>query len=201
EKVVEISFCLCCDWWSSGAHNPKTPTLLPSDNRGRERRAGAPAEPLPAISVVWVCQHVRNMHDFALKQGSSHCCATLRNNWLSSEVLHVGIGHTEFSYTFEHAVPLARDTTLISLAQPRGSLHQRIQYCFEIERRAANDPEHVGRRSLLLQRLVALADELGDIRFLAGSEVTAAAWSLWCIAARQRLAASRLCCFAACSVA
>src|SRR5262245_15031756 len=118
-----------------------------------------PAELLPAKSVVWVCLHVGNMHDFALKQGSSHCRATLRNNWLSSQVLNVGIGHTEFSYTFEHAVPLARDTTLISLAQPHGSLHQRIQYCFEIEGRPAYGLKNVRGRRLLLQRFSQLVEQ------------------------------------------
>src|SRR5262249_59035285 len=54
----------------------------------------------------------------------------------------------------------------------------------------SNDPEHLGRRSLLLQRLVALAGEPGDISFLAGSEGTGTACGLWRIAMRQRLARS-----------
>src|SRR5262249_24271676 len=80
----------------------------------------------------------------------------------------------------------------VGLAQSGRRLDESVEHGLQIERRAANDAEHVGRRSLLLQRLVALAGEPGDICFLAGSEGTATACGLWRIATRQRLAASRL---------
>src|SRR5262249_46137473 len=85
----------------------------------------------------------------------------------------------------------------VGIAQPGRRLDEGVEHGLQVERRAANDLEHVGRGSLLLQRLVALAGELGDICFLAGREVTATACDLWRIATRQRLVALRFNCFAA----
>src|SRR5262245_7278533 len=85
----------------------------------------------------------------------------------------------------------------VGLAKSGRRLDESVEHGLQVERRAANDPEHVGRRSLLLQRLVALAGELGDMCFLAGSEVMATTCALWRIATRQRLVALRFNCFAA----
>jgi hypothetical protein len=47
---------------------------------------------------------------------------------------------------------LAIDGRLVGFAQPRRRFHQRIQHHLQIERRAADNLEHVGGRRLLLQR-------------------------------------------------
>ena len=47
------------------------------------------------------------------------------------------------------------------LAQARSRFGQRIEYGFEIERRAADDLEHVGGGGLLLQRLPQLVEKAG----------------------------------------
>ena len=62
------------------------------------------------------------MHDLTFKQGPPHCRATLRNDWLSCQVLRVVVGEAVRCNTLVHAVPLPGDITLISLAQPGGSL-------------------------------------------------------------------------------
>ena len=50
---------------------------------------------------------------------------------------------------------------LIRLAQPCGRLDQRIEHGLQIERRAADDLEHVGGGGLLLQRLAQLIEQAG----------------------------------------
>jgi hypothetical protein len=47
----------------------------------------------------------------------------------------------------------------ICLAQPGCGLNQCIEHGLEIERRAADNLEHVGGRSLLLQRLPQLVEQ------------------------------------------
>src|SRR5262245_58112035 len=141
------------------------------------------------------------MKNFALKQHSSRN----RTSVNLSRVICYKFGYLAREsigrFIIKSCVPRSAYHRDIGLAQSGRRLDESVEHCLQVKRRAANDPEHVGRRSLLLQRLIALAGELGDIFFLAGSEVTATACGLWRIATpRQRLAASRLYCFAACFV-
>ena len=83
----------------------------------------------------------------------------LRNDRYGPDVLREFVGEAVSCYTLVHAVTLAGDSTLISLAQPGGSFDEGIQYRFEIERRAADDLENIGGRRLLLQRFTQLVEE------------------------------------------
>src|SRR5262249_61161769 len=47
----------------------------------------------------------------------------------------------------------------LRLAQPGSRLDQRVEHGLQVERRAADDLEHVGSRGLLLQRLAQLVEE------------------------------------------
>ena len=84
-----------------------------------------------------------------------------------------------------------KQKTEFSVTQAGGSFDERVEYGLEIESRATDSLEHVRGGSLLLQRLIALAHELRDICFLAGSKGTATARSFGRFAAPQRLAALR----------
>ena len=53
----------------------------------------------------------------------------------------------------------ANDSSHIRLAQPGGRLDQRIEHGLQIERRAADDLEHVGGGGLLLQRFAQLVEQ------------------------------------------
>src|SRR5262249_17731044 len=57
---------------------------------------------------------------------------------------------------FQNIAPWAPDGGHIRLAQPRGRLDQRVEHRLQIEGRAADDLEHVGGGSLLLQRFAQL---------------------------------------------
>ncbi len=49
------------------------------------------------------------------------------------------------------SVSLARDGCLVGVTEPRRGLDERLQHGLQIERRAADDFQHVGGRGLLLQ--------------------------------------------------
>ena len=49
------------------------------------------------------------------------------------------------------------DAALVGLAEPRRRLPQGVEHGLQVECRAADDLEHVGRRRLLLQRLASSA--------------------------------------------
>src|SRR5262245_13591327 len=141
------------------------------------------------------------MKNFALKHHSSRNRTSINLSRVTCDKLGYLRRESIGRFIMKNLVSRSAYRRDVGLAQSGRRLDEGVEHGLQVERRAANDPEHIGRRSLLLQRLVALADELGNICFLAGSEVTAAAWSLWRTAARQRFAASRLCCFAAFFVA
>src|SRR5215813_614694 len=60
---------------------------------------------------------------------------------------------------FDNIARWAPDGGHIRLAQPRGRLDQRVERGRQIERRAADDLEHVGGGSLLLQRFAQLVEQ------------------------------------------
>src|SRR6516225_2238775 len=62
---------------------------------------------------------------------------------------------------FDNIARWAPDGGHIRLAQPRGRLDQRVEHRLQIEGRAADDLEHVGGGSLLLQRLAQLVEQAG----------------------------------------
>ena len=57
--------------------------------------------------------------------------------------------------------PLTVDRRYVRLAQPRRRLDQRVEHRLQIERRAADDLEHVGGGGLLLQRFAQLVEQAG----------------------------------------
>src|SRR5262249_27659092 len=110
-------------------------------------------------SVFGIRQHVGDMHDLTLKQGTSHCRATRRNYGQSPDVLLVVVGVAVSCHALVYAVSLAGDRALICLAQPGGSLDQSIQYRFEIECRAAYGLKYVCGGGLLLERFPQLGEQ------------------------------------------
>src|SRR5262249_34107058 len=60
--------------------------------------------------------------------------------------------------------PLAmEDKRHFSFAQPRGRFDKSVQYCLQIERRAANDLEDVSGRRLLLERFRQIVSALAQL--------------------------------------
>ena len=48
---------------------------------------------------------------------------------------------------------------MIGFAQPRRRFDQRVEYRLQVERRAADDLEHIGGGGLLLQRFAQLVEQ------------------------------------------
>src|SRR5262249_4561249 len=99
----------------------------------------------------------------------------------------------------QHVVLRLSDCNLIRLAEPSCRFDQCLEHRPEVESRPTNDLEHVGRGSLLRQRLVQLAAEPHDLGFLGFGGGTAAAHSCRIAALWHRFAASPFSRFAACS--
>jgi hypothetical protein len=97
------------------------------------------------------------MNDFAFKQDAPGYRFSVDSGWVTCHEL--GVFTREPMACFEVKSSTLRTTygNHIRLAQPGGRLDQGIKHRLQIERRAADDLEHVGGGSLLLQRLVALA--------------------------------------------
>ena len=64
-------------------------------------------------------------------------------------------------------------------AQPRRMLHHGLKHCLQIERRPADDLEHLRSCRLLLPRLIQLAGEPRDLCFQAASGGSATTRGLW----------------------
>src|SRR5262245_41429919 len=128
------------------------------------------------------------MKNFALKQRSSRNCTSINLSRVTCYKFRYLGRQSIGCFIMKKRVSRSTYRRDFGPAQSGRRFDEGVEHGLQVERRAANDPEHVGRRSLLLQRLVALAGELGDICLLAGSEVTATACGLRRIATRQRLA-------------
>src|SRR6266700_7569510 len=57
------------------------------------------------------------------------------------------------------AAPCNSDDGSICVTESRGGLDQRVEHCLQIEGRTADDLEHVGGRSLLLQRFAQFIEQ------------------------------------------
>ena len=58
----------------------------------------------------------------------------------------------------------------ICFAQAGGGFDEGVKDCLQIKRRPTDNLQHVGHGPLLFERLVPLASEPRDLRFVAGSE-------------------------------
>src|SRR6516164_4678907 len=61
------------------------------------------------------------------------------------------------------AVLESEDDRILSIAKPACGPHDRVKHRLQVERRAANDLQHLACRCLLLQRLVPLTGELSHV--------------------------------------
>ena len=75
------------------------------------------------------------------------------------------------------------DHSLFGAAESHCGVHDALQDRLQLEIGATDDAEDLGRRRLLLQRLVPLAGEPRDLCFSADTERIATAHGLWPIAA------------------
>ena len=92
----------------------------------------------------------------AFKQGASGSGASFRLDRKVFDVVHEFGGEAVRLRTIEHIALLPRNGGLVGLAKVGGRLDKGLQHGLQVECRAADDLEHVGRGDLLLQRFAQL---------------------------------------------
>ena len=105
------------------------------------------------ISIFRICQYVGNLDGCVGQQGPSDDAA-------SSGLQAVDVGESDpvdckivIGRVIKTAFVLAGYRSHVSIAQARRGLSERVQYCLQVERRAADDLENICSRGLLLQGL------------------------------------------------
>src|SRR5262245_8847028 len=101
------------------------------------------------------------MNDLALKQDASGYRSSVDSRWVICDEL--GVFTREPVVRFEVVIFALRSTYVhrVRLTQAGRRLDERIEHRLQIERRAADDLEHVGSGGLLLQGLAQLVEQAG----------------------------------------
>src|SRR5262245_55373652 len=100
---------------------------------------------------------IRDMNDAAIdKDPPGRVAAVNCERTILHECYHFGCD-TEENHGLRNVALWPVDLSPVRVAEAHCGLDQCIEHRFQIERRAANDLEHVGSRGLLLQRLAQIA--------------------------------------------
>ena len=111
------------------------------------------------MCVLPVLKHVFDVDDASLGDRTPHRRSAPELRLMSVSVGAEARGKSESSGIPEAAVYQAFQATLVGAAQPNRRLVQGVEHGLQVEGRTADDLEHVGRRCLLLQRLLKLGEE------------------------------------------
>src|SRR5262249_23013430 len=108
------------------------------------------------------------MNDLALKQDASGYRSSVDSRWVICDEL--GVFTRQPVVRFEVVIFALRSTYVhrVRLTQAGRRLDERIEHRLQIERRAADDLEHVGSGGLLLQGPPAVPEEPGGFRGAGG---------------------------------
>jgi hypothetical protein len=99
------------------------------------------------------------VNDPAFEQGASRRRPIFGLNGEAPDIVHELGGEAVSLCAKELAADLPRYRGFIGFAKPGSRLNQSLKHRLEIEGRAADDLEHVGRSSLLLQRFSQLVEQ------------------------------------------
>ena len=103
------------------------------------------------IRVFGIGQNVEDMNDFAFKQDAPGYRSTVDSSWVTCEELGVFTGEPVGRFDVESFALRSTYGNRVRLAKARRRLDQCVEHRLQIERRAADDLEHVGGGGLLLQ--------------------------------------------------
>src|SRR5437763_2958460 len=109
------------------------------------------------ITVFGISLNIDNLDHFSLEHGSSKHRTPIQSQWM---IVHVADIFRRIAVACNKWISVASramEGCTVGLAQPRGRFHERIEHRLQIERRAADDLEHVGCRRLLLRRVLQVA--------------------------------------------
>ncbi len=153
-KVWIRSICLSVKGWTLARrqHEHADRTSLSHQRHAQHRPEPDPVRRLQE-RVFRVGQHVGHLHDLVIEQYPPLDGAASRRQALALGVRQPIGREIVVSGVVVAFRLLPSDCGHIRLAKLRGRLGQRIEHRLQIERRAADDFQHVRRRRLLLQRL------------------------------------------------
>src|SRR5262249_41732922 len=116
----------------------------------RDPKGGAKAGHFLTFEIVFrISQDIVNLNGFAFKQDPTRDRPAARHKSSSLCNLNEPLRKAEARGIQQDVILRLGDRGLIRFAQPRRGLDQRIEYGAEVERRAADDLEHVGGGGLL----------------------------------------------------
>src|SRR5262249_30083822 len=111
--------------------------------------------------VVGVVQHIENVNDLALEQGTSgHVAALGCDRQIPDQIDEFG-RETVGLCSEEYPALLPGDGRAVGVAKPGSRFHKGVEHGLQIEGRAADDLEYVGGGGLLLQRLAQFVEQAG----------------------------------------
>src|SRR4051794_6380409 len=116
------------------------------------------ANGMTASICVLVC-YIEDMNQLFSPKHPFHCGA---GSWPREAVLScplVKIGMTPRRDELEEFAVVLRDIAEARIAQPHSLFEHRVEYRREVAGRRIDDPQHLGRRGLLFERLARLGNE------------------------------------------
>jgi len=156
--------------YSGAVHDEQTNGDLLSQERHPEDCPIAAYSREVTEGVFGISKNIGNLNGFALQQDPPDDTAASWRIRLSPyvffELRRVTVAR---SGIVARVLPgRTEDVRLVRLAQPRRRFDQRVEYGAEVERRAADDLEHVGGGGLLLQRFAQIVGALAQLVEQAG---------------------------------
>ena len=109
--------------------------------------------------VIRVGQHIGYVNDLAFEQSASENSSALRFDRNIPDIVVEFRREAVRLGPKEHTISLASYRSLVRIAKAGSRFDQRLKHRPEIERRAADDFEHVGGGGLLLQRFAQLVEQ------------------------------------------
>src|SRR6516225_3589311 len=109
--------------------------------------------------VFWISLDVQNMDRLPFEQDAPVRRASFRLDGNVPDVIHEFVGETIGFCTIENPAELPGNGAFVGVAKAGRRLDQGLQYRLQVESRAADDLEHIGRCRLLLQRLPQLLQQ------------------------------------------
>ena len=106
--------------------------------------------------VFRIVQHVGNVNQLSFKKrASGHRTSAWLDRNTPDNVQEL-TREAEGLRPIENALVLPGDRPIVGFAEPGRRFNERLQYCLQIEGRAADDLQHIGGRGLLLQAIRAI---------------------------------------------
>src|SRR5215831_16163278 len=127
--------------------------------RNAEDRAGADELLFFAIGVFRVLQYIGNVDRATLQRHTAPNRTSAGRNGMSAEIFPCILGKSALRDAVIDVAATAHHIRMVGAAKARYRFHERVKNRFKVDRRAADDLEHVAGRGLPLQRFAGLGQE------------------------------------------